>query len=136
VARRSMRLLWLFMVRVTKSMKLNLIVVMLLAAPGGRAADAASSRTALRQAAGVLPTVSESDPDYSDMRRRIESENRANFSAEARLGRLFLAVPRAVFRVSGAHRAVTPFRQRAGISAAALDARRHGRSLQFSDSVT
>jgi tetratricopeptide (TPR) repeat protein len=61
--------------------------------------DSASSRTALRQAANILVTVSESDPDYSSMRRRFENESRGNFSANARLGRLFLAAPRAVYRV-------------------------------------
>jgi tetratricopeptide (TPR) repeat protein len=61
--------------------------------------SAASSRTALRQAANILVTVSESDPDYSSMRRRFENESRANFSANALLERLFLAAPRAVYRV-------------------------------------
>ena len=52
--------------------------------------SAASSRTALRQAANILVTVSESDPEYSSMRRRFEHESRANSSANARLGRLGL----------------------------------------------
>jgi hypothetical protein len=61
---------------------------------------AASSRSALRQAAGILQTASESDPDYSYMRGRFESESKANSSAEARLGRLFLAVPQAAYRIA------------------------------------
>jgi tetratricopeptide (TPR) repeat protein len=61
---------------------------------------AASSRSALRQAAGILQTTPESDPDYSYMRGRFESESKANLSAEARLGRLFLAVPRAAYRIA------------------------------------
>ena len=61
--------------------------------------SAASSRAALRQAAGILATVSESDPDYGSMRRRLDRETRTNSSANARLGRLFLAAPRAAYRV-------------------------------------
>jgi tetratricopeptide (TPR) repeat protein len=61
---------------------------------------AASSRGAMRQAAAILQTTSESDPDYSYMRGRFESESKANSSAEARLGRLFLAVPRAAYRIA------------------------------------
>ena len=62
--------------------------------------SAGSSRTTLRQAAGILVTVSESDPDYICMRRRFEQQSRVNASAEARLGRLFLAVPRAAYRIA------------------------------------
>lgn len=58
------------------------------------------SRTALRQAADILRTTSESDPDYDDMRRRFESERKANSSTEARLGRLILALPQAGYRIA------------------------------------
>jgi tetratricopeptide (TPR) repeat protein len=75
---------------------------------------AASSRSALRQAEGILQTTSESDPDYSSMRARFESESKAGPSAEARLGRLFLAVPRAAYRI-------------AELPAAALSVRREAR---------
>jgi tetratricopeptide (TPR) repeat protein len=60
----------------------------------------ASSRSAIRQAAGILQTTPESDPDYSYMRGRFESESKANSSADARLGRLFFAVPQAAYRVA------------------------------------
>ena len=60
---------------------------------------AASSRSALQQAAGILQATAESDPDYSYMRERFERESKANYSAEARLGRLFFAVPQAAYRV-------------------------------------
>src|SRR5713226_4340434 len=62
--------------------------------------SAGSSRAAARQAADLLRTVPESDPDYTYMRRRFECERRANASAEARLGRLFLAIPRATYRIA------------------------------------
>ena len=58
------------------------------------------SRSAARQAAYILRTTPESDPDYPDMRRRFETESKANTAAEARLGRLFLAVPQAAYRVA------------------------------------
>jgi tetratricopeptide (TPR) repeat protein len=60
---------------------------------------AGGSRTALRQAAAILEMTPESDPDYSDMRRRFQSESKANSSAEAKLGRVFLALPQAAYRV-------------------------------------
>jgi tetratricopeptide (TPR) repeat protein len=62
--------------------------------------SAGSSRAALRQAAGILQTVPEPDPDYSYMRQRFERERRANASADARLGRLFLAVPQVAYRIA------------------------------------
>jgi hypothetical protein len=54
----------------------------------------------LRQAEGILQATSEADPGYAHMRERFESENKANSSAEARLGRLFLAVPQAAYRIA------------------------------------
>jgi tetratricopeptide (TPR) repeat protein len=60
---------------------------------------AGGSRTALRQAAAILEMTPESDPDYNDMRWRLLSESKANSSAEARLGRVFLALPQAAYRV-------------------------------------
>jgi tetratricopeptide (TPR) repeat protein len=62
--------------------------------------SAGSSRAALRQAEDLLRTVPESDPDYSYMRQQFGEERRANASADARLGRLFLAIPRATYRLS------------------------------------
>jgi tetratricopeptide (TPR) repeat protein len=61
---------------------------------------AASSRSALWQAACILQTTAESDPDYSYMRGRFESGSKANSSAGARLGRLFLAVPQVAYRIA------------------------------------
>jgi tetratricopeptide (TPR) repeat protein len=60
---------------------------------------AGSSRSALRQAAAMIQTTSEADPGYAHMRERFESESKVNSSAEARLGRLFLAVPQAAYRI-------------------------------------
>ncbi len=62
--------------------------------------SADSSRTALRDAAGILLTMPESDPDLSDMRRRLENERKVRSSANARLGRLFLMVPRAAYGIA------------------------------------
>ena len=62
--------------------------------------SAGSSRAAARQAADLLQTVPESDPGYSYMHGRFECERRANASPEARLGRLFLAIPRATYRIA------------------------------------
>lgn len=62
--------------------------------------SAGSSRAARRQAEGILRTVPESDPEYTCMHRRFEQESRANSAVDARLGRLFLAVPRAAYRIA------------------------------------
>jgi tetratricopeptide (TPR) repeat protein len=61
--------------------------------PGG------SSRATRRQAASILQMVSPNDPDYETMERQFEGETKANGSADARLGRLFLTAPRAVYRI-------------------------------------
>jgi len=58
------------------------------------------SRRALREAAGILATMSESDPDYGEMCRRFERETKVNSSANAHLGRLFLAAPRAAYQIA------------------------------------
>jgi tetratricopeptide (TPR) repeat protein len=58
-----------------------------------------SSRTTRRQAASILQWVSRSDPDYEIMKRQFEREIKANGSADARLGRLFLAAPRIAYRI-------------------------------------
>lgn len=62
--------------------------------------SAGSSRAAARQAADLLRAVPEPDPDYNYMRGRFELERRANASPNARLGRLFLAIPRATYRLA------------------------------------
>jgi len=65
--------------------------------------DSASySRSAVREAAEILLAVPDSDPAYGDMRLRLEYERKANSTAEARLGRLVLAVPRAAHRITAA----------------------------------
>lgn len=51
----------------------------------------------LRQAASILHTVDESDPELPLMRREFERARGANSSAEARLGDAFLAAPRAAW---------------------------------------
>jgi tetratricopeptide (TPR) repeat protein len=61
---------------------------------------AGGSRSSFRQAADILHTIPESDPDYSDLRQRFESESRANSSADARLGRVFLAIPQAACSIA------------------------------------
>jgi tetratricopeptide (TPR) repeat protein len=62
--------------------------------------SAGSSRAARRQAASMLGTVSESDPDSANMRRRFEETRQANASVASRLGRLLLAVPQASYRIA------------------------------------
>jgi tetratricopeptide (TPR) repeat protein len=59
-----------------------------------------SSGTALKQAADILQTIPECDPDYNYMRRRFEHGSRVNSSLDARLGRLFLIGPQAVYRIA------------------------------------
>jgi hypothetical protein len=58
------------------------------------------SRTALREAAGILSATPQSDPGYDRMRSRLEQERHANGSVDARLARLFLSVPRATYRIA------------------------------------
>jgi tetratricopeptide (TPR) repeat protein len=62
--------------------------------------SAGCSEARWRQAAGILRTVSESDPDYDHMRRRFEQERSVNASAGARLSRILLAIPRAAYGVT------------------------------------
>jgi hypothetical protein len=56
------------------------------------------SRGALRDAASILAATPESDPEYSHMLRRLQMERRLNSSGDARLGMVFLALPRATYR--------------------------------------
>jgi hypothetical protein len=58
------------------------------------------SRTALREAAGILSTIPESDPEYRQMSRRLEDEKLFRASAGAQLGRLFLMIPRATYSMA------------------------------------
>ena len=58
------------------------------------------SRAALRDAAAILSATPEADPEYSHMLRRLQMERHWNSSGDARLGRLFLLVPRAAHRVA------------------------------------
>jgi tetratricopeptide (TPR) repeat protein len=62
--------------------------------------SAGSSRSARRQAAGILQSVLPNDPEYESMRLQFEQESKANASTDARLGRALLAVPRAVYRIA------------------------------------
>jgi tetratricopeptide (TPR) repeat protein len=62
--------------------------------------SAGTSRVALRQAAAILRTVPESDPDYNDMCRRFDQERSVNASAGGRIGRLLLALPRAAYGIA------------------------------------
>lgn len=65
---------------------------------------AGSSRAAHRQAADILRSVSPDDPDYESMRCQFERETKENGSADARLGRVLLAGPRAAYRLVDAAR--------------------------------
>jgi tetratricopeptide (TPR) repeat protein len=71
------------------------------------------SQSGKRQAASILRSMPEDDPEYSDLRGRFESETKANGSADARLGRVFLAVPQAAFRLTELPAAVRRRRQEA-----------------------
>lgn len=62
--------------------------------------SAGRSQARWRQAAGILRTVSESDPDYNHMRWRFEQERSVNASAGAQLSRILLAVPRAAYGIT------------------------------------
>ena len=61
--------------------------------------DGASSAS-FRQAAGILRAVPESDPDHRYMAERLATETKENSAMEARLTRVFLAVPRAAYRIA------------------------------------
>ena len=58
------------------------------------------SRNGFREAAALLSTIPESDLDYGEMKQRLERAKRLNRSAEERLGRLFLTLPRATYRIA------------------------------------
>jgi tetratricopeptide (TPR) repeat protein len=90
--------------------------------------SAGSSRTAQRQAADLLRAVPKADPDYDYMSQRFQRERKANASMDARLERLFLAIPRATYRIvelpgstSSRRRATSPRTpaQRDGVSSVA-----------------
>ena len=59
-----------------------------------------SSRAAGRQAAELLRSVPEPDPDYNYLHRRFELGRKENASVDALLGRLFLAIPQATYRLA------------------------------------
>jgi tetratricopeptide (TPR) repeat protein len=80
--------------------------------------SANSSGTALKQAAGILQTMSECDPDYGYMRRRFEHRSGSNSSAEAILGSLFLVAPRAVYRIAELPASALSSRRGAGLRTA------------------
>jgi tetratricopeptide (TPR) repeat protein len=61
--------------------------------------DGASSAS-FRQAAEILRAVPESDPDHRYMAERLAAEAKENSAMEARLTRVFLAVPRATYRIA------------------------------------
>jgi tetratricopeptide (TPR) repeat protein len=59
-----------------------------------------ASPAALRLAEEMLRRTSEIDPEYNSMRRRLDVERGISGSAAVRFDRLFLAIPRAGFRLS------------------------------------
>ena len=79
--------------------------------------SAGSSRAAARQAADLLRAVPEPDPEYNYMHQEFERESTANTAADARLGRLLLAVPRAAYRLT--ELPVARLHSRDGLSSAA-----------------
>jgi hypothetical protein len=58
------------------------------------------SRTALWEAAGILSMIPESDPAHALLRDRLIEAAQWNRSLESRLANVFLAVPRATYRIS------------------------------------
>jgi len=58
------------------------------------------SRGALLEAVKILSAMPESDPDYPDMLRHLQTEKRLNASGDARVGRMFLLLPRAIHRAA------------------------------------
>ena len=82
------------------------------------------SRTALREAAGILSAMPESDPDYGENSRRLEEERRFHASAGARLGRLFLMLPRATYDIATLPGSVLTDRGRPAVVAKAVSERR------------
>jgi tetratricopeptide (TPR) repeat protein len=62
------------------------------------------SRSEQQQAAGILLSSAESDPEYDYLRWRFEQARKANSSVNGRLSRLFLAAPQAAFRMATALR--------------------------------
>lgn len=63
-------------------------------------ANADCSRSALREVAGILSSVPKSDAEYDLMRARLEEEARLDASMNDRLGRIFLIIPRAAYRLA------------------------------------
>lgn len=55
------------------------------------------SRTALRKAAAILSATPQSDPERASMVERLETARRLNGSADERLARFFLMLPRATY---------------------------------------
>jgi hypothetical protein len=58
--------------------------------------------TSFSQAADLLRSVPESDPDYFWMRGQFENAQRANSGMDARAGRLLRAGPQVAYRVADA----------------------------------
>ena len=94
---------------------------------------AVSSREASRQAAAILLAMPESDPDYGEMRQRFNSETKANMSKDDRLGRVFLAVPQAAFRIVELPGAALSHRHDARALKLAQKQSQHGQSSTAAD---
>ena len=62
--------------------------------------DTDCSRAALPEAAGILSQVPQSDSEHDLMRTRLEAAAQWNSSFTVRLASIFLAVPRASYRIS------------------------------------
>jgi hypothetical protein len=62
--------------------------------------NADCSRTALRDAAGLLSGMAESDPEYGRMRTRLEEAMNYRTRFDVRLSRVFLLLPRAAVQAT------------------------------------
>ena len=82
--------------------------------------DGDCSRAALPEAAGILSQVPQSDPEHQLMRTRLEEAAQWNSSLAVRLGNLFLAVPRASYRISASSGALVTKRRKGSESAESL----------------
>jgi hypothetical protein len=81
------------------------------------------SRTGLREAAGMLSAVPQSDPNYNQMSWRLEDERCFRSSAGERLASLFLVIPRATYSMAALSGAVLTDR---GATSDRRDIRRGG----------
>lgn len=98
--------------------------------------DADCSRAALPEAEGILSQIPQSDPEHDMMRKQFEEASKQKFSFGARLANVFLAVPRASYRISASSGALLTKPRKGSESPATLPSLRFERTSQVESALS